>query len=97
MVISTDTDKLLEVAHLLRRAGFGGTKKDIESLASEGYSQAVNRLLNSKGENNIPDDKIWRYHHEHSAMMGSNNPAAYWLYKMIGTQDPVTEKMALFL
>ncbi|MBI51109.1 MAG: hypothetical protein CL781_07290 [Chloroflexi bacterium] len=96
MVISTDTDKLLEVAHLLRRAGFGGTKKDIESLASEGYSQAVNRLLNSKGENNIPDDKIWRYHHEHSAMMGSNNPAAYWLYKMIGTQDPVTEKMALF-
>ena len=41
MVISTDTDKLLEVAHLLRRAGFGGTKKDIESLASEGYSQAV--------------------------------------------------------
>ena len=96
MVINTDTDHLQEVAHLLRRAGFGGTKNEIENLASGGYEAAVKKLMDSHGANKMADDKIWRYHHEHSAMMGSNNPAAYWLYKLIGTQDPVTEKMALF-
>ena len=43
MVINTDTDHLQEVAHLLRRAGFGGTKNEIENLASGGYEAAVKK------------------------------------------------------
>ena len=80
MVINTDTDHLQEVAHLLRRAGFGGTKNEIENLASSGYEAAVKKLMDRHRANKMADDKIWRYLLEHSAMMGSNNPAAYWVY-----------------
>ena len=45
MVVNTDVGHLQEVAHLLRRAGFGGTKKEIEGLASDGYEAAVKKLM----------------------------------------------------
>ncbi len=95
MVIREET-KHEQVAHLLRRAGFGGTKNEVDSLASEGYEVAVDKLLVNHEPNRMPDDLIWRYHHEHSGKMGSSSAGTYWLYKLIGAQDPVTEKMALF-
>src|SRR5215211_5448773 len=36
-------------AHLLRRAGFGGTPEEIDSYAALGYEGAVERLLNPGG------------------------------------------------
>ena len=85
-----------EIAHLLRRAGFGGTKKQIDDLVAFGYEESVERLMNASDENRLPDHLVWRYHHEQSGLMGATNPAAYWLYKLIGKEDSLTEKMALF-
>jgi uncharacterized protein (DUF1800 family) len=85
-----------EIAHLLRRAGFGGSKKQIDDLVALGYEESVERLMNASDGNRLPDHLVWRYHHEQSGLMGATNPAAYWLYKLIGKEDSLTEKMALF-
>lgn len=84
------------VSHLMRRAGFGVGRPQLELLAQEDYNETVHQLLNPTDVHEMTDDLIRRYHHEQSGMMGQNNPGAYWLYKMITTTDPLTEKMALF-
>ena len=84
------------LAHLMRRAGFGATRSELESLSTESYQEIVEDLLIPANPQAMPDDVIWRYHHEQSGMMGQANPGAYWLYKMISTNAPLQEKMALF-
>ena len=92
----TATKGMQLISHLMRRAGFGVGLPELESLAQNGYNETVNRLLKPTNVQEMTDDLIRRYHHEQSGMMGQNNPGAYWLYKMITTTDPLTEKMALF-
>ena len=92
----TATKDMQLISHLMRRAGFGVGLPELESLAQNGYNETVNRLLKPTNVQEMTDDLIRRYHHEQSGMMGLNNPGAYWLYKMITTTDPLTEKMALF-
>jgi len=92
----TATKDMQLISHLMRRAGFGVGRPELESLAQNGYNETVNRLLKPTNVQEMTDDLIRRYHHEQSGMMGPNNPGAYWLYKMITTTDPLTEKMALF-
>ena len=84
------------MAHLARRAGFGANRRELETLAADGYEATVQRLLKPQSVTEMGDDMIRRYHHEQSGMMGQNNPGAYWLYKMITSTDPLREKMALF-
>ena len=68
----------------------------IDDLVALGYEESVERLMNASDGNRLPDHLVWRYHHEQSGLMGATNPAAYWLYKLIGKEDSLTEKMALF-
>jgi uncharacterized protein (DUF1800 family) len=85
------------MAHLLRRAGFGATRKELEAYAARGYEATVEELLNPPDDpRRMPDDLIRRYHHEQSGLMGSINPGANWLYRMITTEAPLQEKMTLF-
>jgi uncharacterized protein (DUF1800 family) len=84
------------IAHLMRRAGFGATRAELDDCAAKGYEATVEELLNPVSAQAMPDDLIRRYHHEQSGMMGQQNPAAYWLYRMISTNAPLQEKMALF-
>ena len=95
MVVNT-TQAVEQVAHLMRRAGFGATRDELDALEAKGYDAVVAELLNPAEEGAMPDDLIRRYHHEQSGMMGQQNPGAYWLYKMISTEAPLQEKMALF-
>jgi uncharacterized protein (DUF1800 family) len=94
MVVKTDELEL--IAHLMRRAGFGATRSELDSYLARGYEETVDDLLNPPERSAMPDDVIRRYHHEQSGMMGQQNPGAYWLYKMISTTAPLEEKMALF-
>ncbi len=95
MVVKT-TQAVEQIAHLMRRAGFGATRDELDELEEKGYDAVVSELLNPKDDSSMPDDLIRRYHHEQSGMMGQQNPAAYWLYKMISTKAPLQEKMTLF-
>ncbi len=95
MVVETKRDLEL-TAHLLRRAGFGATRTDIERYADMGYDGALAELLNPTDPQWMGDYMVRRYHHEQSGMMAPRSPGENWLYRMVTTNAPLREKMALF-
>ena len=84
------------MAHLLRRAGFGASRNELEEYIAMGYDGAVETLLNPSDPGNMPDDLIRRYHVEQSELRDLAGSAAYWMYRMISTSCPMEEKIALF-
>ncbi|MCH7737611.1 MAG: DUF1800 domain-containing protein [Chloroflexi bacterium] len=92
-MISNDTALM---AHLLRRAGFGANRDELEHYLEMGYDGAVEALLNPTDPGNMPDDLIRRYHVDQSELRDLPGSAAYWMYRMISTSCPMEEKTALF-
>ncbi len=82
------------IAHLARRAGFGATPEELDHYEEIGYQALVEEFLNPRNPQHIPDDLIFRRHVDLHTMQGHN--AAYWAYRLISTQCPLEEKMALF-
>ena len=91
----SDNDTTL-MAHLMRRAGFGATRDELERYLKLGYDGAVEDLLNPSAADHMPDDIIRRYHVEQSELRDLAASAAYWMYRMISTQSPLEEKITLF-
>ena len=91
----SNTDIAL-MAHLMRRAGFGAGRDDLERCLQQGYEATVEELLDTANADNLPDDLIRRYHVEQSELRDLAGSAAYWMYRMISTASPLEEKMALF-
>ena len=84
------------IGHLMRRAGFGSTRSEIESLSKQGYKEIVENLLNHQIDDEIPVDLLRRYHPDQSGMIGLGGITSYWLYRMINSKQPLQEKIALF-
>ncbi|MEE2885137.1 MAG: DUF1800 domain-containing protein [Chloroflexota bacterium] len=82
------------ITHLLRRAGFGATIGELKHYAQLDYKEIVDDLLDFRDSNYIPDDVIYRDHVDlHSSRSGL---PAYWGYRILSTNNPLEEKMALF-
>jgi uncharacterized protein (DUF1800 family) len=81
-------------AHLLRRAGFGGTTEEINKLVSLGLEASVDSLLNfEQVDDSALDTVLTKYNFD----LTKFRPAqSWWLTRMIFTQRPFQEKMALF-
>ncbi|MEO6457207.1 MAG: DUF1800 domain-containing protein [Chloroflexia bacterium] len=93
------------IAHLLRRAGFGGSAAEIDSYVALGFEGAVDRLINYSSVDDSALDRI-------ISDMRANNPVstnekrpeygnpglevAIWLTRMLLTKRPLQEKMTLF-
>ena len=84
------------MAHLMRRAGFGASRDELEQRSEQGYEATVEELLDTNDASSMPDDLIRRYHVEQSELRDLAGSAAYWMYRMISTDKPLEEKMALF-
>ncbi|MDC0035527.1 DUF1800 domain-containing protein [Chloroflexi bacterium] len=84
------------MAHLMRRAGFGATRNELEVYLDDGYEATVDKLLNPGESNHMPDDIIRRYHVDQSELRQLDGAGAYWLYRMLTTNNPLEEKLALF-
>ena len=86
------------MAHLLRRAGFGATRDELERYAAQGYEATVEELLHP--ENAPPaledEDLIRRYHVDENSLMLLESCQTYWVYRMANTRRPLEEKLALF-
>ena len=95
MVVETKTDIEL-TAHLLRRAGFGAGRAEIERYADMGYEGAVDELLNPTDPQWMGDYMVRRFHHEQSGMMGPRASGENWLYRMVTSTAPLQEKICLF-
>ena len=86
------------MAHLMRRAGFGATRDELERYAAQGYQDTVEELLHpEKAPHALEDeDLIKRYHVDENGLQPLDSCQTYWIYRMINTRRPLEEKMALF-
>ena len=84
------------IAHLMRRAGFGATREELERYARNGYEATVEEMLDFSDARMMSLDLIRRYHHDHSAQFEPAGSGASWLYRLISTSAPLQEKLALF-
>lgn len=85
-----------DVAHLLRRAGFGGTRAEVDALAAQpSWAAVVDRVLDTSAS---PPDRI------PIAVEDRDDPwylpwvagAQHWTDRMATSPTPLVEKMALF-
>lgn len=84
------------IAHLLRRAGFGASRDELEAWAARGYEGAVDDLLHPERFPEVEDDLIGRYNHSVLLQASIEGEAQRWFYRMINTGRPLQEKIALF-
>jgi uncharacterized protein (DUF1800 family) len=84
------------MAHLLRRAGFGASRADIEAQAAQGYDATVEALLHPEAQPALDEDLMLRYQpvYNHSGAIQVN--VQQWVYWMINNPRQLQEKMALF-
>ena len=79
----------MEVAHLMRRAGFGATPSELDTLTAEKtYDEIVDDLVNPERFDEVEQAFIERY-------IGGEPVAVYvakWLYRMINTPRPLEEE-----
>ncbi|MGD9895364.1 MAG: DUF1800 family protein, partial [Dehalococcoidia bacterium] len=84
------------IAHLLRRAGFGATRDELEVYAALGYDAVVEELLHPEQVSDIDEDVLRRYHLSLAHDEHLNAWTAHWIYRMINSCRPLEEKIALF-
>jgi len=100
MAISSPEVKQLtdleQMAHLYRRAGFGATRDELEAAVAKGYEATVEELLHPEAKPDLEEDLIFRYYVDMKESRQIDPAQSYWVYRMINTQRPLEEKMALF-
>ena len=84
------------MAHLLRRAGFGANRAELEEYTSRGYEAVVDSLLHPERSPEVDEDVIGRYNLGVVLQASFAGEAERWLYRMINTKRPLQEKIALF-
>ncbi|MCI0812055.1 MAG: hypothetical protein J4O10_10945, partial [Chloroflexi bacterium] len=73
------------MAHLMRRAGFGADRDELERRAAKGYEATVEELLNTDGEQGERADREYflRYHPGFRRPITSPGMGgSAWLYDM---------------
>jgi uncharacterized protein (DUF1800 family) len=85
-------------AHLYRRAGFGANAAELDEAVKAGPAAAVERLCDPPS---TPGARQFERTVEQLALRtaaGGNAQQlpAWWLYRMVGTSDPLLEKLTLF-
>ncbi len=87
----------IRAAHLLRRAGFTPTRAEIDRAVERGYESTVEELLHPEDRPDLEiEDLIRRYHVDQNSLMLLESSQGYWMYRIINTQRPLEEKIALF-
>ncbi|MCE2499808.1 MAG: DUF1800 domain-containing protein [Dehalococcoidia bacterium] len=88
--------EIAQMAHLMRRAGFGATYAELEERAAAGYEATVEELLNPIAQPDLEMDILERYFVDWKEMNALEVNQAYLTYRMINTKRPLQEKVALF-
>ena len=91
-------EDLAQMAHLMRRAGFGATREELEERVAKGYDATVKEFIDPPDDMPAGDMALLLRCMPACLMPGGNAlPGQYnWMYNMITTQRPLEEKMALF-
>jgi uncharacterized protein (DUF1800 family) len=94
-------EQLME--HLLRRAGFGASQQEIDFYTDMGFPAAVSRLVDYESVPDKIDTFVGSSGFVGVTARGAFQPSTNitdarqrWLFRMIHSQRPLQEKMALF-
>ena len=99
MVVSSPARELTGLdlmAHLYRRAGFGATRDELDEALAAGYEATVEKLLHPERQPDLEYDLIYRFYPDMKEAREIDITQSFWVYKMINSQRPLEEKMALF-
>ena len=91
-----DRDDLALMAHLMRRAGFGAAREELERRVAKGYEATVEELLHPEEQIAVDEEELYRYFPSIEGALAPVSNQADWIYRMINTERPLEEKMALF-
>ena len=91
-----DKDQIALLGHLMRRAGFGAPYAELEARAARGYEATVEELLHPERQEAVDIELLYRFIPGYEGALGPPLNQAEWVYRMINTQRPLEEKMALF-
>lgn len=83
------------MAHLMRRAGFGASRDEIEARLAQGYEKTVEELLNPEGPG-IDEDLMLRAYPSYLDKAAIETGQTEWVYRMINNRNQLQEKMGLF-
>ena len=94
-------DEMALMAHLMRRAGFGATREELEQRVAKGYEATVEELISpppaDPADEADPQSVMLRYVPWSLLPGGETVPGqAMWMYCLINTKTPLVEKVALF-
>jgi len=87
-----------EGAHLMRRAGFGGSPEDIDGLVTRGREGAVDFLLNYTLIDNSAMEALLGASFDFSTQDGISNGEIrrWWFTRMVNSKRQFEEKLTLF-
>jgi uncharacterized protein DUF1800 len=85
------------MAHLMRRAGFGASRDELETRVAKGYEATVEELLHPETQEPVDAYSLLRY--QPAALLPGGQPPmgnVNWMYYLVNTKRPLEEKIALF-
>jgi len=92
-----------KIEHLLRRTGFGARQDELDVFRAESFSGALTRLLEYDRIPDTVDQQIGAPGYVGLTSAGPFSPTSVitdarqrWLFRMVHTDRPLQEKMALF-
>jgi uncharacterized protein (DUF1800 family) len=90
-------DRLALMAHLLRRAGFGADRDELEAYAARPYEEVVEELVHPERVPDLDEDELARYYPHLGANIDNQKSwNGRWIWRMVNSKRPLEEKMALF-
>jgi uncharacterized protein (DUF1800 family) len=85
-----------QIAHLMRRAGFGAPLEELQARAAKGYDATVEELLDPESQPPMERDMMMRYKVDWFSQAGLEGQQEEWTFRMINSKRPLQEKIALF-
>jgi len=85
------------IAHLMRRAGFGAPREELEMRAAKGYNATVEEFLHPEESEPADYNVLLRY--QPAALLPGGQPPmgnVNWMFHLVNTERPLEEKMVLF-
>ena len=89
-------EEIALMGHLMRRAGFGTARGELQERVDKGYEVTVEEFLHPEWFDPIDEDLLYRFLPGYEGALGPPLNQADWVYRMVNTERPLEEKMALF-